>query len=449
MDQPPWLAAAWAAFGVSEAPGSANANDVLAYYSEAGHGEIKDDSVPWCAAFLGAMLKRSGITGTGSLLARSYLTWGEAADTARAGAVAVLSRGDDPNAGHVGFLLGQAQGRVFLLGGNQTNKVSVEAFDAHRVLGYRWPSHVTPAGDDTEIFQIALKHVLDMEGGFSDDPYDPGGPTNRGVTLKEFAASQGETLDATSRPRLLAALKQIPDGVVSAIYMQRYWVPSSSTLLPHPLAVMHFDASVNHGIGGAKRMLQTALGVEADGSIGAETLKAARASPPQEIVARYAEVRRKRYRALPHFWRFGRGWLRRVDATEALAQSLAALPPSSPQTAKGTSTMSHEEDFPLPGHVPGDKPATARQTPKPAPAGKWWVKSKTVWGALITAATTVLPIVGPFIGLNISADVIQQFGDQTMVVLQAVAGIFGTLLTLYGRATASLPLARQTLDVKV
>lgn len=448
MDQPPWLQAAWAAFGVSEASGSANASDVLAFYREAGHGEIKDDRVPWCAAFLGAMLKRSGIAGTGSLLARSYLAWGDLMDAPRIGAITVLARGDDPNAGHVGFLLGQEQNRVFLLGGNQSDTVSVEAFDAGRVLAYRWPSQTHGEVEDNGIFQTALKHVLEMEGGFSDDPYDPGGPTNRGITLREFAAWQRETLDTTSQPRLLGALKQIPDDAVAAIYRERYWLPSSAALLPHPLAIMHFDASVNHGTGGARRMLQAALGVTADGEIGLQTLEAARASPPQEIIARYADMRRKRYRALPHFWRFGRGWLRRVDATEALAQSHAAMPPASPQTAKGTPTMSHDDEFSSPGQVLA-QPLPARVPATEASTGKWWVQSKTVWGALITAATTVLPIVGPMIGLNIPADVIKQFGEQTAVVIQAIGGILGTLLTLYGRARATLPLARRIVDVRL
>ena len=39
-----------------------------------------------------------------------------------------------------------------------------------------------------ELFDQALAHVLEMEGGFSDDAYDPGGPTNYGITLAVYAA---------------------------------------------------------------------------------------------------------------------------------------------------------------------------------------------------------------------------------------------------------------------
>ena len=88
MQQPAWLAAAWAELGVREVKGSKNEARVLAYYREAGHGEIGNDEVPWCAAFMGAMLKRGGCEGTGSLMARSYLEWGVALTEAKLGAVA-------------------------------------------------------------------------------------------------------------------------------------------------------------------------------------------------------------------------------------------------------------------------------------------------------------------------------------------------------------------------
>ena len=358
MDQPAWLQAAWAEFGVREVAGADDATAVLQYFREAGHGEIVHDATPWCAAFTGAMLKRAGIQGTGSLLARSYLAWGEGIDEARSGAVVVLSRGDDPSAGHVGLFVGAAGHRVFLLGGNQGDAVSVEGFDAGRVLGYRWPSKLQPSPIvvTRSIFETALAHVLEMEGGYSNDPYDPGGPTNKGITLTEFANWRHVTPTAISRASLIAALQAIDDETVSDIYRAKYWQPASCALLPDAVAVMHFDAAVNHGVGGAVRLLQAALGVSVDGGIGPETLSAARNQPARTVVERYAELRRARYHALPHFWRFGRGWLRRVDATETLALSLVpetrgATGTSSIQieTAKGTTNMSDDFKFPVPG----------------------------------------------------------------------------------------------------
>jgi hypothetical protein len=83
-----------------------------------------------------------------------------------------------------------------------------------------------------------------------------------------------------------------------------------------------------------------------------------------------------------------------------------------------------------------------------APA-KWWASSLTVWGALVTALATVLPIVGPFFGLNVTSDLAQQLGDQMVLVVQAVGGLAGTILTICGRARATTPLARRRMNVRL
>ena len=101
MDQPRWLELAWADLGVVEAPGAANNPRVVRYYADAGHPEVGADDVAWCAAFVGACLERVGIASTRSLMARSYLAWGDALAEPRTGAIAVLSRGADPNLGQV------------------------------------------------------------------------------------------------------------------------------------------------------------------------------------------------------------------------------------------------------------------------------------------------------------------------------------------------------------
>ncbi|HPG89630.1 MAG TPA: TIGR02594 family protein [Hyphomicrobium sp.] len=461
MEHPAWLEAAWAEFGVREKAGGANAPAILTYFAEAGHGAIRDDETPWCAAFVGSMLARASVTPSGSLMARSYLKWGDPLDAPKLGAIAVLTRGKSVSAGHVGFYLGSAKSRIFLLGGNQGNAVTVDAFDKARVLGFRWPAAagiaVTPTPPPTTppptaalppgaIFERALQHVLAMEGGFTDDPDDPGGPTNKGITLATFAKWRGVTVDATSRKDVIAALKQIDDTTVRAIYQARYWHPASCDELPDAIAVMHFDAAVNHGVGAAIRFLQAAARVTVDGEIGPQTQRAIRTRPAHDIVARYANLRRERYRALPHFSRFGRGWLRRVDATERLARAMSPPSQITSQPEKGKTTMSKDFKFPLPGEIPGQPMAGQ---PEATADAKWWGHSKTVWGALITTAATVLPVIGPLFGLHLPAEVITQIGDQAVVAIQAIAGLFGTLLTIYGRSTASAPLMRRDVNIRM
>lgn len=429
MDQPAWLAAAWAEFGVREIPGSESSAEILRYFRDAGDDQPQTDETPWCAAFVGAMLKRAGAPGTGSLMARSYLDWGLGIDDARLGAIAVLARGDDPTAGHVGFVLGETADRLYLLGGNQGDAVAVAGFDKSRLVGLRWPKEETgpsaqAAGDD--IFAKALVHVLRMEGGFSDDPFDPGGPTNRGITLAVYASFKGLTVDASQRDRLIAELKAIPDATVAEIYRRRYFDPADCAAFTAPLALMHFDAAVNHGVGAAIRMLQQAAGVSVDGEIGPETLAAIGGRNVLDLIETYAEIRRARYRALPHFWRFGRGWLNRVEATLSLGQTWASaegitrglLEPA--QNAKGELTMSDNTT-----------PAGA------ADATKWWAQSRTIWGTLITAASTVLPLLAPAFGVALPPDLIKTFGDQALTAVQALGGVIGTGLAIYGRFNAA------------
>lgn len=114
--------------------------EVVKYYAEAGHTEVKDDSVPWCAAFVGAILARSGVKGTGSLLARSYSKWGDPVSdiaVAKRGDVVVLSRGSNPTYGHVGFFSHTSPGKVHLLGGNQGDVVKVAAYPESRIVAIR------------------------------------------------------------------------------------------------------------------------------------------------------------------------------------------------------------------------------------------------------------------------------------------------------------------------
>lgn len=142
LDAAPWLELARAQIGVREAPGIANDPRVIAYYRDAKVPQ-SDDRVPWCAAFVGAMLMRSGFKPSGSLMARSYLKWGELLSKPRRGAVAVFERGDAPS-GHVAFIDDWSSTVLKCLGGNQGDAVSIASYAregraGRRLLGMRWP----------------------------------------------------------------------------------------------------------------------------------------------------------------------------------------------------------------------------------------------------------------------------------------------------------------------
>lgn len=79
---------------------------------------------------------------------------------------------------------------------------------------------------------------------------------------------------------------------------------------------------------------------------------------------------------------------------------------------------------------------------------KWWLQSKTVWGALISALATFVPVLGALLGIDLSGDVVRQAGEQAMGALQAITALVGTLLTIYGRFKADGPLSRKFLSLK-
>ena len=115
---------------------------IVQWFSDVGHAWVKDDETAWCAAFVGAMLKAGGFAHTGKLNARSYVDYGEHVDPedAQPGDIVIFWR-DDPTSwkGHVGFYVRKAHENIIVLGGNQGNQVSEQAYAANRLLAVRRP----------------------------------------------------------------------------------------------------------------------------------------------------------------------------------------------------------------------------------------------------------------------------------------------------------------------
>lgn len=136
----PWMAIASSELGVKEQPGLLSNARVLEYLAstELDKALAATDETPWCSGFVNWCVEKSGIAGSNSAAARSWLDWGRPLVRPRRGAIVVLKRG--ANNGHVAFFLSRSQNAVLtLLGGNQANAVSVAQYDEDRLLGYRVP----------------------------------------------------------------------------------------------------------------------------------------------------------------------------------------------------------------------------------------------------------------------------------------------------------------------
>ena len=154
--------------------------------------------------------------------------------------------------------------------------------------------------------------VLEHEGGYVNHPKDPGGRTNMGITQRTYQNFYG-------RPVTEEEMKTMPRKDATEIYKSMYWDEVRGDDLPAGVDICVFDWSVNSGINRAARALQKAVGAYPDGILGPKTMLAIEAQSPDTTINKISEAREAFYRRLSIFDTFGRGWLRRNDATRVLA----------------------------------------------------------------------------------------------------------------------------------
>ncbi len=143
------LVEARALFGVTETPGAASTAQIMAWAKEVGLDKTyPDDGTAWCGLFAAVVAKRAGwdVVG-GPLWARNWATFGRKVEVADAalGDVLVFSR---QTGGHVGFYVGEDAGYFHVLGGNQSDAVTITRVARSRCIAVRRPKWKTaqPAG---------------------------------------------------------------------------------------------------------------------------------------------------------------------------------------------------------------------------------------------------------------------------------------------------------------
>ena len=164
-------------------------------------------------------------------------------------------------------------------------------------------------------FPAALALVLKSEGGFVNHPSDPGGMTNLGVTRNVWREWVNRDVDE-------AEMRSLTPELVTPLYKARYWDACKCDDLPRGVDYAVFDSAVNMGPGRAAKLLQAALGVTADGSIGRATIAAATAADPVELLEAFSLGKEEFYKSLPTFATFGKGWLNRVAHVQDAAEGM-------------------------------------------------------------------------------------------------------------------------------
>lgn len=146
-------------------------------------------------------------------------------------------------------------------------------------------------------FTDAIALLLSNEGGLVDNPADPGGLTNWGISQHQYP-----DLDIRSLTR---------DQAV-AIYKRDFWDKVQGDTLDPVMAFQLLDFAVNAGIGTAVRKAQQVVGVADDGNWGPVTRAAVAAMPRTVFVAKYGAAKIRFYTKLTTFPTFGAGWMNRV-----------------------------------------------------------------------------------------------------------------------------------------
>jgi lysozyme family protein len=123
-------------------------------------------------------------------------------------------------------------------------------------------------------FERAFSIVIGAEGGYVDDPQDPGGETKYGISKRAYPAVDIKNL----------TLEQARD-----IYLRDYWLAAGCHRGTEVMAILIFDCAVNQGVSRARQI-------------------ASIANDPVSFQAERALL----YASLPTFGRFGRGWMRRL-----------------------------------------------------------------------------------------------------------------------------------------
>ena len=211
-----------------------------------------------------------------------------------------------------------------------------------------------------DIYDDSLRRVLAHEGGYTNHPSDPGGPTNWGITIHDARAYWKRDADA-------ADVRAMPKEVAKRIYKSKYWDAMRCDELPAGVDYAVFDFGVNSGISRSLKFLEAIAGVPQDGKPDDVLIRTVANLPPAPVITELCDKRLAFLKRLKTWPVFGAGWGRRVAEVKSAGLKMASgsiLPP------------------PLPG-----KPSA--KTDKPDTATKPVIKSKTLWASITAALSSV------------------------------------------------------------
>lgn len=166
-------------------------------------------------------------------------------------------------------------------------------------------------------YDEALRRLLAHEGGYTNHPSDPGGPTNYGITIADYRKYV--------KPNATAAdVRVMKLDEAKSIYRAKYWAAQRCDELPPGVDDSIFDYGVNSGIGRSGKVLRRVVGLPDNTSVVTdEVLKAVAKRDAKAIVVAINDERLRFLKGLKTWPVFGAGWSRRVAEVKAFSLSLA------------------------------------------------------------------------------------------------------------------------------
>jgi len=167
-----------------------------------------------------------------------------------------------------------------------------------------------------------VDRILGFEGGYVNNPKDPGNCTNFGITLATLGDWRGAPVTCDD-------VKALTRQEAKEILFARYWAALSCDSLPPGLDLAVFDFGINAGVRRSALTLQTVLArfdptLKVDGVVGPFTLAAAAKAPVGQVVDMFHMERMAFYKSLSTWATFGNGWTKRAEAVLADARAAAS-----------------------------------------------------------------------------------------------------------------------------
>lgn len=175
-----------------------------------------------------------------------------------------------------------------------------------------------------ENYDESLDLLLRHEGGYTNHPSDPGGPTNFGITIADYRKYVKS--DATA-----ADVRDMSIADAKKIYRARYWDAQLCDDLPSGVDYAMFDYGVNSGIGRSGKVLRRILGIsDSTYQVTDAVVSAARNIDAEKLVDDICSERMRFLQNLKTWPVFGKGWGRRVTEVKATALRMAKSKATAP-----------------------------------------------------------------------------------------------------------------------